>query len=206
MTRSIGRRVVALASVLAASVALVVPATSSAALPGTDVSSVTWNVRSSWVNYLTNPAWFLWLGQGSVTPTGGAAPASGSAYTSWGSGWTEYAYSYAFAASDDNPASPRTVALTGGLDFDQSAHGIDVSLSDLRVVADGGGERLLADASYVPLGGSTVTRSDIVLGEVVDVSGGPANQVQLTSAGAEVFNGGSNGSYRAGAEFGTLVY
>lgn len=72
MTKSIRRRVIALASVLAASVVLVVPATSSAALPGTSVSSVTWNVRTSWVNYLTNPAWFVWTGQGSVTPTGGA--------------------------------------------------------------------------------------------------------------------------------------
>lgn len=205
MTKSIRRRVVALASVLAASVVLVVPATSSAALPGTNVSSVTWNVRTSWVSYLTNPAWFVWTGQGSVTPTGGAAVASGTAYARW-SGWTDYAYSYTFAAGDDNPASPRTVALTGGLDFDMSVHGIDISLSDLRVVKSGSSEQLLADATYVPFGGSTVSRPDIVLGNVVDVSGGPANQVQLTGDGAAVFNGGSNGSYRAGGEFGTLVY
>lgn len=87
-----------------------------------------------------------------------------------------------------------------------SVHGIDISLSDLRVVKSGSSEQLLADATYVPFGGSTVSRPDIVLGDVVDVSGGPANQVQLTAAGAAVFNGGSNGSYRAGGEFGTLVY
>jgi hypothetical protein len=204
MARPHRRRALALATALAATLMLAVPAVSSAALPSSSVSSVTWNVRTSWVNYVTNPAWFLWTDQGTVTPTGGARAAPGSATTSW-SGWTNYAYSYAFAAADDHPASPRTVRLTGGLDFDMSAHGIDVSLSDLRVVSSGGVESLVGDATYVPLGGSTVSRADIAIGTIVAVSGIP-NQVQLTAAGAEIFNGGSNGSYRAGAEFGSLDY
>lgn len=198
------RRALAFATALAATLMLVVPAVSSATLPGSSVSSVKWNVRTSWVNYVTNPAWYLWTGQGSVTPTGGARAAAGSATTSW-SGWINYAYSYSFAASDDYPASPRTVRLTGGLDFDMSAHGIDISLSDLRVVSSGGTESLVGDATYVPLGGSTVSRPDIAIGTIVAVTGIP-NQVQLTAAGAEIFNGGSNGSYRVGAEFGSLDY
>lgn len=204
MTAPHRRRVLAFAIALAATLMLTVPAISSAALPSSSVTSATWRVRTSWVRYVTNPGWFVYADQGSITPTGGAS-ATGSEYTTWGDDWTEYSYNYAFAASDDYPASPRTVRLTGGLDFDMSIHGIDISLSDLRVVKNGSSESLVVDASYKPLLGSTVTRPDITLGSIVAVTGIP-NQVQLTSAGAEVFNGGSNGSYRAGQEFGSLTY
>jgi hypothetical protein len=204
MTAPHRRRVLALATALAATMLLAVPALSGAALPSTSVTGVTWRVRTSWVRYVTNPGWFVYTDQGSITPTGGAR-ATGSEYTTWGDDWTEYSYNYAFAASDDLPASPRTVRLTGGLDFDMSVHGIDISLSDLRVVKSGSSETLVGDASYKPLLGSTVTRGDIALGDLVAVTGIP-NQVQLTRAGAEVFNGGSNGSYRAGQEFGSLTY
>jgi hypothetical protein len=184
-------------------VVLALPAVSSATVPS-PVSSANWNVRHSWVNYLTNPAWYLGFGQGSVTPTafGGGTPSTdpSGGQTSWGSGYTEYAYGYVFGVASDS-GSPRTVALKGGLDFDMSAHGIDISLSDLKVVVNGSGEQLVADATYVPLGGSTQTLNDTV---VADVSS--AGAVTLTAAGATVFNGGSNGSYSAGDAFGTVSY
>ena len=50
-----------------------------------------------------------------------------------------------------------------------------------------------------------MTDNDLDFANLGDVTG-INNQVQLTSGGATVFNGGGNGSYSAGDEFGRLVY
>ncbi|EHN08733.1 hypothetical protein PAI11_44390 [Patulibacter medicamentivorans] len=185
--------------------ALAVPAVSSATIPG-GVTSANWNVRNSWVNYLTNPAWSLWIPPfGSVTATANT-PAAGDAAPSGdpAGGFSTHdgttPFGYVFTVKSD-AGSPRTVTLKGGLDFDLPAHGIDISLKNVRVVANGSGEQLKVDATYVPLAGSTVSAPGIVLGNVSS-----AGAVTLTAAGATVFNGGSNGSYSAGDAFGTVAY
>jgi hypothetical protein len=204
MTRSLARPVLA---ALAVALALALPATASAALPGSAVTTADWDVRHSWVDYVTNPAWFGYLGQGTVTRAGGAASQTGYGSTGWDAPWTDYEYGTRFAAASDTTAGGvRTVSLTGGIDFALSAHGVDVRLSDVRVVAAAGGrQHIVLDAYHDPLSGSPTTSNDLDFADLVDVPG-TANQLQLTSGGAAVFNGGSNGSYSAGDEFGRLVY
>ena len=192
---------------LAAVVALALPAGASAALPAGSVTDVNWDVRHSWVNYVTNPAWYGFLGQGTVTRTGGSTSVSGFGATGWSSPWANTQYGTGFDVTSDSTAGgKRTLQLKGGLDFDVAPHSIDVSLSDVRVVKESGGrEHIVLDASYKPLGGSTVVNNDLDFADLVDVTG-IDNQLQLTSGGATVFNGGANGSYKAGSEFGRLVY
>ena len=197
------------AALLALVAMFLVPAPSQASVPGS-VTSVTWNVRTSWVNYLTNPAWFLGFGQGSVTTTasngGTSSVAAGSATTSWGGSYTEYAYSYAFGKSTDT-GTPRVVTLKGGLDFDQSAHSIDVSLANLRIVDNPSGvEKLRVDGSYDPLVGSPVSLTDVDAFEIAENPSSGTYAVTLTAAGAAIFNGGGNGSYAAGDPFGSIAY
>ncbi|HMJ04490.1 MAG TPA: HtaA domain-containing protein [Conexibacter sp.] len=201
MNRTKSRAAVLVAGLLA-TLALAAPATSSAALPGGTVMTADWDVRHSWVDYVTNPAWYLGLGQGTVTRSGGAASQSGYGRTAWRSPWTNYEYGTRFAAaSDSTSGGVRTVQLTGGLRFVVSPHSIDVRLSDIRVVQDAGGnESIVLDAYYDPISGSPVTENDLDFADLV------GDQPQLTSGGATVFNGGSNGSYRAGDAFGALVY
>lgn len=192
---------------LLAMLALAIPASASAALPAGTVSNVDWDVRHSWVDYVTNPSWFAFLGQGTVTRTGGSASQTGYGATAWRSPWTDYQYGTRFAApSDSTSGGVRTVTLTGGITFAMSAHSVDVRLTDVRVVKETSGrEHIVLDAYYDPLSGSPVTVNDLDFADLRDVTG-INNQLQLTSGGATVFNGGSNGSYRAGSEFGRLVY
>jgi hypothetical protein len=192
---------------LIAALALAIPSAASASLPVGTVSNADWDVRHSWVDYVTNPAWFAGLGQGTLTRTGGAASQTGYGATAWRSPWVDYQYGTRFAAaSDSTSGGVRTVQLTGGIRFAMSAHSVDVRLTDVRVVKDSGGrEHIVLDAYYDPLSGSPVTENDLDFADLVDVTG-IDNQLQLTSGGATVFNGGSNGSYRTGSEFGRLVY
>jgi hypothetical protein len=201
MTRTLARPVLAVLLVLA------LPASAAASLPPGPVATTDWDVRHSWVDYVTNPAWFGFVGQGTVTRTGGAASQAGYGTTGWSSPWTNYEYGTRFAAASDTTAGGvRTVRLTGGIDFALSAHGVDVRLSDVRVVADAGGrQHVVLDAYYDPISGPPTTSDDLDFADLVDMAGA-ANQLQLTSGGATVFNGGSNGSYAAGDEFGRLVY
>jgi hypothetical protein len=197
------RRATVLVAGLLAALALAAPATSSAALPGGTVTTTDWDVRHSWVDYVTNPAWYAGLGQGTVTRSGGAASQSGYGTTAWRSPWTNYEYGTRFAAaSDSTSGGVRTVQLTGALRFVVSPHSIDVRLSDIRVVKDAGGnESVVLDAYYDPVSGSPVTNDDLSFATL-----NASNQLALTSGGATVFNGGGNGSYRAGDAFGALVY
>jgi len=213
MKKNLLRRSAILAAVagLVAGASLTMATAASASVP-TPVAKVTWNVRTSWVNYLTNPVWYLGLGQGSVTRTasngGTSTVAAGSATTSWGALYTNYAYSYDFATASDS-GSPRTVVLKGGLDFDLGAHGIDISLSDLTVVENpSGDESLTVDASYVALGASSpTTLSDAPAFTIADTASGDGTYaVTLTATGAQIFNGGSNGSYAAGDAFGSVSF
>lgn len=201
------RAAIGLAVSLLAVLALALPAGASAALPVGTVSNADWDVRHSWVNYVTNPAWFLGLGQGTVTRTGGAASQTGYGVTSWSSPWTNYQYGTRFAAaSDTTTGGVRTVQLTGGLQFAMSAHSIDVRLTDIKVKKETSGRvHVVLDSYYDPLSGAPVSTNDLDFADVVDVTG-INNQLQLTSGGATVFNGGANGSYSAGDEFGRLVY
>ncbi len=199
------RRAAVLVAGLLAALALAAPATSSAALPGSTVTTVDWDVRHSWVDYITNPRWFLGLSQGTVRYTGGAAAQSGYGTTSWTvrRGIVNYQYGVRFAAaSDSTSGGVRTVQLTGGVDYALSAHGVDVRLSDIRVVQDAGGnESVVLDAYYDPVSGSPVTDNDLSFATL-----NASNELALTSGGATVFNGGTNGSYRTGDAFGALVY
>lgn len=185
------------------------PGGAQAAVPA-GTTEVTWNVRTSWVNYVTNPAWYLGFGQGSVTTTasngGTSSPAPGSATTAWGGMYDEYAYSYDFAVAGDT-GSPRVTTVRGGLDFDMSAHSIDVSLTNLRIVDNPSGpERLRVDGSYDPLSGGVVTITNADAFEIAETASGGGYAVTLTAAGAAIFNGGSNGSYAAGDAFGSLAF
>lgn len=195
------------AALSAALAALVLPAGASAALPAGTVSTTDWDVRHSWVNYVTNPSWYGYLGQGSITRTGGSASQTGYGVTSWSGSWVNYQYGTRFAApSDSTVGGKRTIQLTGGLTSAMSAHSIDVRLTDIRVVKESGGrEHIVLDAYYDPVSGAPVTSNDVDFADLVDVTG-TTNEVQLTSGGATVFNGGSNGSYSAGDPFGRLVY
>jgi hypothetical protein len=186
---------------VALAAALAVPASSQATVP-VGVQTTNWSLRQSWVNYLVNP--FLSLGQGRVTPTGATPadrpvpdPSGGSAA---GPPVTPYGYVWT-VGGDVTTGGTRTVTLRGGIDFDQPLHGIDISLSNLRVVPSGTSETLVVDGSYRTIAGSTVTITAATFGTV-----SPTGAVTLSAAGAAIFNGGANGSYAAGDAFGTVVY
>ena len=199
----ISRRFAVLAAVTAA-VAVAAPAAAQATIPS-PVTSATWTLRTSWVNYLTNPVWYGYAGQGSITTTssngGTSAEDTSGAYASW-PGFTDYAYGYVFGVASDT-GTPRVVTLEGGLDFEMSVHGIDVRFGDLKVRdAGSGAEELVADVSYEPVaGGGTQHLYDTVVAHVSS-----AGAVTLTADGATAFNGGANGSYAAGSAFGTMAY
>jgi hypothetical protein len=199
------RRFAVLAAVTATAVAVVSPTVAGATIP-TPVAGATWTLRTSWVNYITNPAWYGGLGQGTVANTasngGTSAPNASSAYTTWAvPPYVNSAYSHDFAKASD-AGTPRVVTLRGGLDFAMSAHAIAVSFSDLKVRDAGSGtEELVADATYLPVGGTTQSLSDTTIA-TIDATGA----VALTATGATVFNGGANGSYAVGAAFGTVGY
>lgn len=187
-------------------VALVVPASASAALPSTTVTATDWDVRHSWVDYVTNPAWYAWFGQGTQTRTGGAVADTGYGSKTY-SGWATNHYGTQFAASDTTTAGVRTVQLTGGLKYVVTPHSIDVRLTDIKVVKEvSGREHVVLDAYYKPTSGSPVTVNDLDFADLVDTPGGTTNELRLTSGGATVFNGGSNGSYAANDPFGRLAY
>jgi hypothetical protein len=197
-------------AVVALGATLLAPAGQAHAAVPTGVTDVTWNVRTSWVDYLTNPAFQLWTGQGSVTTTSsnGAAstPAAGTGTTAWGGSWTEYAYSYEFGVASDT-GSPRVTTLQGGLAFEQSWHGIDVELTNLRIVDDPSGpESLLVDGHYTPLFGSAVPLTNVDAFTIAETATSGVYTVTLTEAGAEIFNGGDNGSYEANEAFGSVSF
>ncbi|MGX6447406.1 HtaA domain-containing protein [Patulibacter sp. S7RM1-6] len=199
--RTIRLRVPAAVGGIALAAALAAPAASQATVPA-NVQSANWNLRHSWVNYLVNP--FLSLGQGRVTPTGAttadkpvADPDGGAAA---GPPSTPYGYVWK-VGSDTTSGGARTIALRGGIDFDQPIHGIDISLRNVRVVPSGSTENLVVDGSYKTLAGSTVTVAGKTFGSV-----SATGVVTLSADGAAIFNGGSNGSYAAGDEFGTVAY
>lgn len=206
MNRRTRKRAGLVAGVLAA-LALALPGVASAALPAGTVSTTDWDVRHSFVDYITNPVWYGYTDQGTVTRTGGASSQTGYGATAWRTPWIDYQYGTRFASSDTTARSGvRTVQLTGGLSFAMDAHFIDVRLSDLKVVKETGGRvHVVADTYYAPLSGTPVSSDDVDFADVVDVTG-TNNQVQLTSGGATAFNGGGNGGYRAGDAFGRLVF
>ena len=74
-------------------------------------------------------------------------------------------------------------------------------------LAVSGAEKLLVDATYVPLGGTTQSLADAHAFDVADApDSSGAYAVTLTATGAQIFNGGSNGSYAAGDAFGSVTF
>lgn len=195
---TLSRRAVGALAGAVVALALTVPAASQAAAIPSPATSPTWTLKTSWVNYLTNP--LLSLGAGKVTPTGSPAPV-GTGATAPNAPNPHYAYVWS-VASDATASGNRTVTLNGGLRFEQPWHGIDIKLTNVRVVQSAAARELRVTASYKQVGGSTVSKPDIALGTVDETT----NAVSLTGDGAAVFNGGSNGSYAAGQEFGSVAF
>ncbi|MBF6621726.1 MAG: HtaA domain-containing protein [Patulibacter sp.] len=192
------RSLAGLLAAAATAVAFAMPATSQATVPS-PVTSATWTLKTSWVDYLTNP--LLSFGLGNVTPVGPGAP-TGTGATAANFPYPHYAYVWS-PTSDTTSGGVRTVQFSGGIDFDQPLHDIDISISDVRVEDDGSTERLRVDATYKPFMGSPVTLSDVVFGEI-----DPSTQViTLEDDGAEIFNGGTTQrSYKTGDAFGSITF
>lgn len=199
MSRTLRKhRLAAVAGAAIATLALALPAASQATVPGT-VTSATWTLKTSWVDYLTNP--LLSLGLGNVTPVGPGAP-TGTGATAPNSPNPYYAYVWS-PTSDTTSGGVRTVQFSGGIDFDQPLHDIDISISDVRVEVAGSTEQLRVDATYKQFWGPTVTKSDVIFGTI-----NPSTQViTLEDDGAEIFNGGTTQrSYKTGDAFGSITF
>lgn len=207
MTITIRKRSIAgLAGAAITTLALLAPAASQATVPS-GATSANWNVRHSWVDYVTNPSWTIGglFALGAVTPTANTPATGDPAPTGDPAGGTSThdgttPYGYVFGVKSDG-GSPRTVGLSGGLDFTVPGHSVTVTLKRVRVEVAGTGEKLVVDATFKPLTSPTQTRNDLVLANV-----SAAGAVTLTAGGAEVFNGGDNGSYSEDDAFGTVGY
>jgi hypothetical protein len=183
----------ALASVLA----VAAPAAAQAAPIPSPATSPTWTLKTSWVNYLTNP--LLSLGQGRVTPTGPSAPVGIGAQAP---NAPRPHYAYRWSVASDATAGVRTVTLAGGIDFEQPLHGIDIAITNVRVLQSTTARSVRVTASYKQTTGTVVTKPDVELGTVNENDG----RITLSADGAAIFNGGANGSYAAGQEFGSLTF
>jgi hypothetical protein len=86
---------------------------------------------------------------------------------------------------------------TGGIAFDVDAHGIHITIDNLKLTRSGTDVVVNADVSYDPLVGSVVSDNRDLFYFTVPSGSGTFNDrtAYLTAGGAEVFNGGSNGSY-----------
>jgi len=192
------RRIATTVATAAAFAAVAAPAAAQAAAIPSPATSPTWTLKTSWVNYLTNP--LLSLGAGRVTPTGPAAPV-GTGATAPNAPNPHYAHVWS-VASDATASGTRTVTLNGGITFQQPWHGIDIKLTNVRVVQTAAARQFRVTASYKTTGGTTVAKPDIELGAI----DGTSDVLTLSTDGAAVFNGGSNGSYAAGQEFGSVAF
>jgi hypothetical protein len=170
------------ALVVAVAVAVLAPAAASAAT----INSSDWTLKTSWVNYVTNPLWVT----GSIS-----AP-------TW---TTSDGYTYVVPVSS---TSTDVQEHSGGIRFQVPAHGIDVEFEDLVVTrVDSDTAVVNAVTSFDPIVGSNVVDDprDILTLDLSAVtpstSGGVTTYTDapayLTADGAEAFNGGSNGAYSA---------
>lgn len=187
--RSRGRFAV-LAAAFVAALALAAPSAASAASLG----QTDWTLRSGWVNYVTNP---LWKNAQPIT-------------TSWASlGANTYGIPVVSGTSTSTVRHH-----SGSIRFDVDLHLIHVSIGNLEATVSGSTVTIEADVSYDPLLGAVVAdRRDILTLDLSAVAGEPGDDGEtvytdvpaiLTAGGAEVFNGGANGSYAAGQAFGDI--
>ncbi|MEV7279528.1 HtaA domain-containing protein [Streptomyces sp. NPDC093111] len=161
--------------------------TATTAPPGAQAPAVksgrlTWGVKESWRTYVTTTC------GGTVTPAGGART-NGSAYA------------FAFSrASLDTGARTADAGFGGSLRFACAAHGIDWSIGDVKVKANGTKGTLVADVTT-----AKGTQGDVVFAEldltradwrakngVVTLAALPA---KLTEAGAATFAGPSGEAF-----------
>ena len=218
MQRGIIGRARLLAVATAAAVTLVaLPAVASATVVSAGSGSHT--QRESWVRYISTFG-------GTVTATGSASYSAGSATV-----FTDDVLTFAFDRANTTydltgrAAGSGTIALSGGVDYAVPAHYIGVSISDPRitVAAPTSTATVSALVSYDPyetsgpqvVNPTTPTRVDVytlTLSGTGVFSGTTTRHswtnapARLTADGANAFNGGVNGSYRAGDLFGLFSF
>ncbi|MFB6635422.1 HtaA domain-containing protein [Streptomyces sp. NPDC056362] len=154
---------------------------------------LTWGVKESWQRYVGQ------MCGGTVTASGGAEK-NGSAYD------------FGFVKADlDADARKLDAAFSGKLAFVCSAHGIDWTISDLKVKASGTTGTLTADVTSaqgarndVALASLDLSKSDWSADtKVVTLADVPAT---LTEAGSATFTApGGQGGYPAGTELDALT-
>ena len=176
------------AALVAVALALAIPSIASAA----SLSSSDWTLRDSWVNYVKNPLWI----NGSIT-----------ASNTWS---TSDGYTYTVPVSS---SSSDVQEHSGQIRFQVPLHGIDITFADLTVTrVDPDTAVVNAVTSYDPLSGPDVVDepTDILWLDLTSAgtssSGGVTTYTDadayLTADGADVFNGGTNGSYDENEEWG----
>uniref|UniRef100_UPI0004676C52 HtaA domain-containing protein n=1 Tax=Streptomyces exfoliatus TaxID=1905 RepID=UPI0004676C52 len=167
------------------------PTTAPATQPPADPSGVvdgrlTWGVKQSWQRYVGE------MCGGSVTASDGAAKRGS-------------AYDFGFVKADlDADARKVEAAFSGKLAFVCAAHGIDWTVTDLKVKATGTTGTLTADVSSavgnrndVPLVDLDLSKADWTVNKgLVTLADIPA---KLTAAGSATFSApGGQGGYPAG--------
>jgi hypothetical protein len=116
-------------------------------------------------------------------------------------------------------AGSGTASFAGGIEYTVPSHGISVKLKDFAVYAASPTStvaEVYALADYLPIGSGTLTGYVLTHIAYANLSGtftgtsGPLRHswsnapLALTADGARVFNGGTNGSYRAADPFGSI--
>lgn len=186
--RSRGRFAVLVAA-FAAVLAFAVPSAAQAA----SLTQTDFTLKTSWVNYISSPFWK------------NAQPITTS-WTSLGSN------TYAVPASGTS-START--HTGSIAFDVDLHDIHVTLANLGVTRNlsTGVATVSADVSYDPVSSETIVsdRRDVFTFDATAPAEGDDGEaiytdrvLSLTAGGAQLFNGGSNGSYAAGQAWGDI--
>lgn len=181
MSRRRSSRVGVLLSLAATIVAFafVVPSAASA-------GQVDWDLRASWLRYVTR-----WGGRTvAVSPATFSSPTLSLPQVGTGTG--------------------TTAQYDGGFRSTIVLHGVDVQIEDISVDYNTGA--VVGDGHYTPLLSRSIPFTDWNLFTLTGGTKSTAGALKwwsgatasLTANGATVFNGGSNGSYAAGQEFGTF--
>lgn len=187
--RSRGRFAVLVAA-FAAVLAFAVPSAAQAA----SLTQTDFTLKSSWVSYISNPFW------------ANAQPIT----TSWSSlGANTYAVPVTGTTGNVRTHS-------GNIAFDVDLHDIHVTLANLTVTrasSTATTATVSADVSYDPVSSETIVsdRRDVFTFPLTSGVTGPDGEktftdrvLSLTAGGAQLFNGGSNGSYAAGQAWGDI--
>lgn len=166
--------------VATATLSFVVPAAASA-------GEVNWDLRASWVSYVNR-----WGGSTTaVSPGRFASPTLTLPQAATGSG--------------------NVAPYDGGFNSRIALHGVNVLIEDISIDFNSGA--VTGSGHYTPLLSRSITFSNQQLftlrGGTKSTATNPKTWEEavpaLTRFGATVFNGGSNGSYAEGAEFGLLT-